>query len=228
MKLKIKRIIILLVLMFSATSKASLFGEENAALYQILEQSIRQYYELKNILQNGQDTLGLLRDVNRGFNDSLYLLKTIKPNIDPGLYKELSRSTEALKKVQEIYGIIANSPDEKVQRNTDQQIAETLAFQNSIYKYTEQIDRIGEEVKFYSHKVSPGGAQKLTAQTLGVMIHVMNESLRAQAMGLKIQATQMSLQNKKDKEFTSKTMEMTESLNVQMKSKEKLFNVPRF
>ena len=59
---------------------------------------------------------------------------------------------------------------------------------NSIYDYTAQLDKIGEEIKQYSHAVSPGGAQKLTAQSLGVVVHVMNEQLRATATGLKMQA----------------------------------------
>ncbi|MBK9323726.1 MAG: hypothetical protein IPM97_12425 [Bdellovibrionaceae bacterium] len=41
-----------------------------------------------NSLQNGQDSLDLLRDINRGLNDSLGLIRTISSNTDPGLYKD--------------------------------------------------------------------------------------------------------------------------------------------
>lgn len=212
----------------SAPARASIFGEENAVLLKILQQSIQQYMELQRILRTGRDTLGLLQDINRGINDSLNLLRTIKPHIDPGLYKELEQTQIAIRKIQEIYGTVARSPDTRIQQDTDQQVAEAIALNNSIYQYTRQIDDIGEEVKRYSHSVSPGGAQKLTAQSMGVMLHVMNESLRAQATGLKLQAMEMSIQNKKDKEFTKKTLEITDDLKDSMQNGRSNFQIPRF
>lgn len=212
----------------SAPAQASIFGEENAVLLKILQQSIQQYLELQRILRTGRDTLGLLQDINRGINDSLSLLRTIKPHIDPGLYKELEQTQTAIRKIQEIYGTVARSPDTRIQQDTDQQVAEAIALNNSIYQYTRQIDDIGEEVKLYSHSVSPGGAQKLTAQSMGVMLHVMNESLRAQATGLKLQAMEMSIQNKKDKEFTKKTLEITDDLKDSMQNGRSNFQIPRF
>ncbi len=220
--------VISVILGSGSIARASIFGEENAVLLKILEQSIQQYLELQRILNTGRDTLGLLRDINRGINDSLYLLRTIKPHIDPGLYKELERTHDAVRRIQEIYGIVVRSPDSKIQQDTDQQVAEVIALNNSIYQYTNQIDEIGEEVKRYSHSVSPGGAQKLTAQSMGVLLHVMNESLRAQATGLKLQAMEMSIQNKKDKEFTKKTLEITDSLKSSMQNQKSTFQIPRY
>ncbi len=215
-------------LSFSSISKASIFGEETAVLMQILQQSIQQYVELQKILKTGGDTLGLLQDINRGINDSLGLLETIKPGVDPGLYRELQSTAEVLRKITGAYGKVEESPDKGVQQDTDQQIAEAIALNNSIYDYTKDIDQIGETIKSYSHSVSPGGAQKLTAQSLGVMIHVMNESLRAQATMLKMQAMGLSIQNKKDKEFTKNTLAITESLKSSMQNQRSDFSVPRF
>ncbi len=211
-----------------ARSKASMFGEENVVLFQLLEQSIRQYLELQRILKSGQDTLGMMKEINQGINDSLNLIRTIKPDIDPGIYGDLTRAQEALKKLEEVYGIVTRSPDSRMFHDADRQAAEAIALNNSIYKYTQQIDQIGENVKQGSHYVSPGGAQKLTAQAMGVLLHVVNESLRAQATSLKLQAMQLSIQNKKDKEFTTKTLEMTEDLKRSMQTEKTSFQVPRF
>lgn len=225
-----KKFAIVVFILFSVSQKASasMFGEENAVLFKILEQSIRQYTEMRKIVQSGNDTLGLLRDINRGINDSMFLLRTVKPNIDPGLYKDLQNSAEVLRQLERIYGIVSNSPDQKMQKDADVQVAEAIAMNNSIFQYTKQIDQIGEDIKSFSHRVSPGGAQKLTAQSLGVLLHVMNESLRAQATALKMQAMTISIQNKKDKEFTKNTLKLTKDLKSSMENQQPQFSIPRF
>ena len=232
MLLLIKRVnsilVIVCLLSFSTISQASIFGEENAVLVQILQQSIQQYIELQKILQTGEGSLGLLQEINRGINDSLHLIRTIKANIDPGIYSNLQNVSEVLQKIERIYGKVEISPDQHVQQDADQQVAEAIALNNSIYDYTRNIDQIGEEIKSYSHSVSPGGAQKLTAQSMGVMIHVMNESLRAQATMLKLHAMGLSIQNKKDKEFTKNTLAITDNLKNSMQNQKSKFPIPRF
>lgn len=227
-KAKFKLFSLIVVLLLSFNANASIFGEEDAILLQILDQAIQQYVELQKILKNGGDTLGLLQDINRGINDSLFLIRTVKPNIDSGIYKDLQNTSDVLSKIEMIYGHITPSPDQHLQQDTDQQVAEAISLNNSIYDYTRNIDQIGEDIKNYSHSVSPGGAQKLTAQSLGVLLHVMNESLRAQATSLKLQAVNLSIQNKKDKEFTKNTIAITDSLKSSMQNQQSQFSIPRF
>lgn len=205
-----------------------MFGGDLIYLAQILANAIKQLTELKSMVQNGQDHLNLIRDINRGINDSLNLARTINPNIDPGLYKDWKNVSDALNKVETIYGIVTNSPDAQIYRDTDQQVAEAVTLNNDVYKYTQDIDELGEVIKAYSHQTSPGGAQKLTAQTLGVMLQVMNQSLRTQATGLKLQAQTMAVQNKKEKDSTKQYLETANTLRVAMKNEKIQFQAPRF
>ena len=205
-----------------------MFGGDLVFLAQILANAIKQYIELKNILENGRDQLDLIRQINQGVNDSLKLAQTINPNIDPGIYKDWQNVSDGLNKLQSIYGIVTNSPDSKVYSDTDQNVAEAVTLNNDIYKYTQNIDQLGEVIKDYSHDVSPGGAQKLTAQTLGVMLQVMNQSLRTQATGLKLQAQTMAVQNKKEKDSTKEYLETANTLRVAMKNEKVQFVAPRF
>ena len=216
------------MLWFSPIAHADMFGGDVAVLMQILANAIQQLAQLQSILNNGKDSLDLVREINRGINDSLNLARTINPNIDPGIYKDWQTAGEALQKVQEIYGIATASPDQRVYQDTDQSIAEAVGMNNSIYDYTKQIDEIGEAVKQASHSVSPGGAQKLTAEALGVMLHVMNESLRAQATGLKLQAHSMALNNKREKDATRAYLSNSETLRMAMKNDKATFDAPRF
>ena len=225
-----KRILVLALatMLSTQTARADIFGGDVAVLVQILANAVQQLAQLKQILDTGSNSLELMRDINRGINDSLNLARTINPNIDPGIYKDWNSVQDALNKLQTIYGIANPSPNQRVYRDADQNVAEAVQMNNSIYQYTQQIDQIGEAIKDVSHQVSPGGAQKLTAQTLGVMLHVMNQSLRTQATGLKLQAQTMAIQNKKEKDSTNQFLASSETLKTAMKNDKIQFQAPRF
>lgn len=229
MKKKILAFIIALAIALPAPkARADMFGGDLAFLAQILQQAILQLAELKSILQSGNDTLGLLQDINRGINDSLRMAETLGVRIDPGIYRDLRQVDSAVRAVEQIYGKTVDSPLATVQRNTDQTAAEAISFNNELNEYTRKVDLIGEEIKSYSHSVSPGGAAKLTAQSLGVLIHVMNQQIRATGQGLKLQAQTMAVQNKKDKNQTEQYLKEGQNLKDRMIAVNPNFQVPRF
>lgn len=228
MKRRVLAILSAGLLLMPASSSADIFGSDTAVLVQILANAVKQLVELQQIVDSGKDTLGLLRDINRGINDSLAVIDTLAPYIDPGLYKELKRVEAVARHLRDVYGVIVDSPEAKVQSDTDEVVAEGIAMNNSIYDYATQLDRIGEEIKQYSHAVSPGGAQKLTAQSIGVLIHVMNQGLRANATSLKLQAQAMAIQNRKEKNQTAQYLNQMNTLKSAMQKNEIKFQFPRF
>ncbi len=222
-------IFILLFFTLPATpAKASMFGEENAALYQILANAVQQLVQLRQILATGQDSLDMVKSINQGINDSLALIRTINPNSDPGLYGNWQKVQDALGALDKIYGIPIPSKDFQIQKDADQSVAEAITLNNALYNYTNQIDDVGEAIENASHRVSPGGAQKLTAQSLGVILHVLNASLRAQATGLKLEAQNIAIQNRKDKEATKHILDASDNLSDLMKNQDTSFTLPRF
>ncbi len=228
MKKRLICIILSITIGSTNIARADLFGGDVAVLVQILAQSIQQLAQLKAILQNGSDTLGLLRDINRGINDSLNLIRTVSPYVSPGVYGDLKKVEDVLRKFSDIYGIVVDSPDAKAQSSVDQSVAEAVALNSTIYDYTKQIDQIGEDIKSFSHSVSPGGAQKLTAQSLGVVIHVLTQSLRAQGTLLKLQAQSVALTNKHEKDSSAQYLSAAGTLTKVMQSNESQFQRPRF
>lgn len=228
MKRRILAFVPILLLGFPSSVRADMWGMDLPLLTQLVANSIQQIMQLRALINSGEDSLELMRDINRGVNDSLQVLRTINPNADPGIYKDWQSVDDAMKKLEAIYGIIVSSKDSRVQRDTDTVVSEAVSLNNQIYGYTHDIDLIGEEIKEYSHEVSPGGAQKLTAQTLGIMLHVMNQSLRTQGEGLKIQAQMLALQNKREKESTAAQLATSNELETAMKKERVTFSVPRF
>ena len=222
---------IVLTLSFCALCTApqkSFAGWDAPILLKILAENIKQLIELQKIFENGKRSLELMREINRGINDSLNMVRTVNPNIEPGLYSELQKTGDVLRRLKEIYGISVSSPDSHSQESVDQSIAEAITMNNNLYDYTKNIDRIGEDIKTYSHSVSPGGAQKLTAQSLGVLLHVLNQSLRAQGTLLKLQAQALAQNNKHEKDYTAQYLKSSEVLSNAMKSSHPKFERPRF
>ena len=206
------------------------FGNPADTMYlaQILAQAIAQLQQLKMILKDGQDSLNLMRDVNAGIFDTLRALKSVSGHIDPGLYGELTRVEDVARKIQELYGEVTKSPLGPSQSKTDQAVAEAISFNNDLYKYSNELDQIGEEIKAYADAASPGRAQKLTAQSMGVVIHVMNQQLRAQATGLKLQAQALAVQNKKSKDDTTEYMSQTQVIGEGLSQYKFAPALPRF
>lgn len=225
---KLKLITISIVFCFSTQSRADMFGADVAVLTQILAQAIAQLQQLRMILKDGQDTLNLMRDVNAGIFDTLRVLKSVASHVDPGLYGELSKIEDVARKIQELYGVVTNSPLKESQSKTDQAVSEAILFNNDLYEYTKELDQIGEEIKAYADQASPGRAQKLTAQSMGVLIHVMNQQLRAQATGLKLQAQALAVQNKKAKDETAEYMSQTKLIGESLSQYKFSPTLPRF
>ena len=211
-----------------AFARADLFGGDDAILASILENAITQLAQLRSILETSNDSLGLMRDLNRGINDSLRMAETLGVRIDPGVYRELGSVNSAIAAVEATFGKPVDSPLKQIQTNSDRAAAEAISFNNETNEYANRLDRIGEEIKAYSHAASPGGAAKLTAESLGVMIHVLNQQLRATGHGLKLQAQAMAVQNKREKDATAQYLKENDLLSKKMKSITASFEAPRF
>ena len=169
-----------------------------------------------------------MRDVNAGIFDALQAFQSIAKHVDPGLYGDLKKIEDVARKVQELYGIVSDTPMKNSQLSTDQAVSEAISFNNELYEYTKNLDRIGEEIKVFANSASPGRAQKLTAQSMGVMIHVMNQQLRAQATGLKLQAQALAVENKKSKDETAAYMNQSKTIGDSLGSYKFNPTVPRF
>lgn len=210
------------------SARGDLFGGDVAVLTQILAQNIKQLIELQSILANGQQSLALIQDINRGINDSIQMIQTISSHNNPGIFGELKKIEDVLRRFKSIYGVVVDSPDAEAQKSLDTAVAEAVTMNNSIFDYTREIDKIGEEIKSYSHSVSPGGAAKLTAQSMGVMLHVLNQQLRAQGTLLKLQAQGLAQSNKKEKDHTAEYLRSAATISDAMKASDPKFRQPRF
>lgn len=198
-----KRLFVIPLLAISLTiakpARADFWGGDLIYLAQILQTAIQQLTQLQNILGNGRDTLNLLRDINRGLREALNVMRTANQTLRPGVLSDLDSLDLVLAKVEELYGRIPNTPEGKMQLMTDRSVAEAINLHNEAFKYADRLDPEAERIKDYAHMVNPAGAAKVTVQSMGMVIHVLNQILRTNAAILKLQSEQLALQNRRGK-----------------------------
>jgi len=180
-------------------AKADLFGGDVVVLVQILAQAIQQLTQLRQIFSTGQDTLGLMRDINRGIRDGLNIIQIINPKFNPGMYGNFEQADQILKVIQDLYGRIPQTADARLQESQDQSVAESLAMHGNIYRYADQVDSESQRMLAHAQVVNPQGAGKLQAQSLAVLIGVTTQLLRTNSAMLKLMAENLALSNRREK-----------------------------
>ncbi len=191
--------VLCLSLLSANTARADFWGGDLVYLAQILSNAIQQLAELQSILGTGKDTLQLLQDVNSGVRNALNVIRTGNQTLRPGALSDLNNLDEVLRKVEELYGRTPKTGESKMQMLTDRSVAEAIDLHNEAFKYADRLDPEADRIKDYAQVVSPAGAAKVTVQSLGIMIHVLNQILRTNAAILKMQGESLALTNRKGK-----------------------------
>lgn len=228
MKKRILTILVSALLLLSPKpAKADLFGGDVLVLTQILAQAIQTVITLKSVLENGKDSLDLLRDINAGVRSGLDLIRIVNPNFNPGVYGNLNDADSVLRALQAVYGTIPQGMDEDLMKSQDQSVAEVISMNRNLYDYADQVDREKEKILFHAQVVSPQGAGKLQNQALGVLIGVTTQLLRTQSQMLKIMAQNMAYDNRKEKLATQNFQENYHGLSRGFDGLPKKTDLPR-
>jgi hypothetical protein len=199
LKKKIMTIIVCFTLIVPRPAKADLFGGDVVVLLKILAQSIQQLYELRQILGTGKDTLTLMRDINRGIREGLAIIRIINPKFNPGLYGSLETADQVQRAIEDLYGVIPQTSEYRLQEAQDRSVAESIAMNGTLFQYADSVDEETKRIISHSEAVNPQGAAKLTNQSLAVLIGVTTQVLRTNSMMLKMMGQNMALSNRKEK-----------------------------
>lgn len=198
-KKKLVTIIVCFSLVIPRPAKADLWGGDVVVLLKILAQSIQQLYQLKQIFQTGTDTLGLMRDINRGIRDGLRVIQIMNPQFNPGLYGSLETADQVQRAIEDLYGVIPQTSEYRLQQAQDRSVSESIAMNGTLFQYADSVDEETKRIIAHSQTVNPQGAAKLTNQSLAVLIGVTTQVLRTNSMMLKMMGQKMALSNRKEK-----------------------------
>lgn len=227
MKKIVNVLLVFSLIVFSPkNAKADIFGGDTFVLTQILAQAIQTVLQLKYILETGEDTLNLTRDLNAGIRSGLNLIKIINPKFNPGIYGDLKDPQNVLRAIESLYGKTPDGVDQDLIRSQDESDAEVISMNRNIYDYADQVDREREKILFHSQITSPQGSAKLQNQSLAVLIGVMTQLLRTQSQMLKIMAQNTALDTRKEKLLSQEFKENYQGLSSGFGSLPKNIKLP--
>lgn len=187
------------LMLFPTPSRADLFGGDVAVLVQILANALQQLAQLRNILSNGKDTLGLMRDLNRGIREGLAVIQMVNPKFNPGLYGSLESAERVMAAINDLYGAIPSTMEARLQEAQDRSASENIAMNGTLFRFADQADEESKRIIAHAQEVNPGGAAKLTAQSVAILIGVTTQVLRTNSMMLRAMGENMALSNRKEK-----------------------------
>lgn len=181
------------------SAHADLFGGDVAVLMQILQENIRHYYQLQQMIGQGREADQYLRFINAGIDNSMGLLQSL-PIKDEKILADLHDFKFALNKVQGLYGQIPHSPEEALQGLHDQTVAESLRMANDFKEYSVNQEKNADVIAQSARDASPKGAARMQAETSAQILKSLSQLIRLNTQSLKLQSEQLALVNKGAKE----------------------------
>lgn len=188
-----------MLLMGGQPAKADLFGGDVAVLIQILAESIKQYYQLKEIIGQGRDQAEFLRNLNAGIENSIGLLQSF-PVKDEKILADLREFQGAIQTITDVYGKVPKSKEAAMQALHDQTIAESLRMITSFKEYSEKQEENSIMIATQSREASPKGAARMQAETSAQILRSLSQLIRVNTQMLKMQSEQFAMHNKMGKD----------------------------
>jgi hypothetical protein len=197
------RICIILIFLFALytmktpPAEADFWGGDLPLLAQILAKSIEQIRELQEIIGSAQNTVSILEDMNRGVKEVLKLADTAHIQLPKQVYEDAKSIDSAFSTAERLYGMVSkNAPI--FQKTHHQSGVEGLFISQDAFEYSTFLDKNGESVKRSAVVANQATATRLTAETLGVLLHAVSHTNRILAKDLEISSTSRLEQTAKE------------------------------
>lgn len=190
---------------------ADLFGGDVAVLMQILSENIKHYYQLQEMIKNGNDQMNFLKVLNQGIDNSIGLLESL-PIKDEKVLADLKEFKNAMQKVEGLYGAIPKSPEEALHILHDQTVAESLKMANSFKEYSEVQEKNSQVIATQARIASPKGAARMQAETSAEILRSLSQLIRLNTQLLKLQSEQLAMSNKSSKEGVANFQRINQDL----------------
>ncbi len=192
-------------------ARADIWGGDVAVLIKILQENIRHYYQLQQMIQQSRDSDQYLRWINSGLDNSIGLLNSL-PIKDEQVLSDLRDFRQAVGKVRGLYGDVPRSPEQALQTLHDQTIAESLKMASQSRDYSDTQERNSDMIAVQAREASPKGAARMQAETSAQILKSLSQLLRLNTQMLKLQSEQLAMNNKSSKDSVSNYQKISRDL----------------
>ena len=196
-------------------------------IVKILYENIKRYQQLKYMISQAKDRHQYMRLINQGINNAVGLMQAL-PIRDEKVIQQFKDFRVALKKLDELYGMIPKGDDAKMQGLHDRTIAESLKIASVINDYANQQERNAVKIHIQSQRASPKGAARINAQTNAQILHSLNQLIKVNGQLLKLQSENFAYINKKSKDSSESFNKTKSDLKSSMKKFKTNQRFPKF
>lgn len=226
------KVLILLVLIIMPKANSQI-GDGGAGwanyvyLIKIYQENLKRFIQIKEMIDQARSHDDYIRALNSGLNNAIGLAQ-VTPLADDQILRSLSQFQDALKKVEEIYGLIPKSSDEALHKLHDMTIAESLKLANTLQDYALIQEKNAANVFYQSTTASPKGAERMNAQMSAQVLHSINQLIKVNGQMLKMQSESLAFTNKQDKDQTAGFNKTSKDLRGGMNEFKPNYTFPRF
>lgn len=192
-----------------------------------LYEAYKRYAQLQAMIQQGRANIEYLRHINSGLDDILGLVESL-PIRDEKVLEEVKNFRSAIRKINELYGVVPRSGEAAMQTLHDETIAESIKLTNSAKTYAESQERNANRAFEMADHMSPKGAARLAASTNAQILHTLSQILRLQGQMLKMHGEEFALTNKQDKDSVGHFNKINSDVKKSLTKFEGTFELPRF
>ncbi len=198
-----------------------------AYLIKIYQENLKRFIQLRDMLQQAKSHDQYIRALNEGLNNAMGVASVL-PLKDDQILAQLRQFQDALRKVEEIYGIVPKGSDSELHKLHDMTIAESLKLANVLQDYSLQQEQNATAVFYQSSQASPKGAERMNAQMSAQILHSINQLIKVNGQMLKMQSESLAFANKQDKDSTAGFNKTTNDFKGSMMKFKPNYTFPRF
>ena len=198
-----------------------------AYLIKIYQENLKRFIQMKEMIEQARSHDQYIRALNEGLNNAMGVAQVL-PLKDDQILAQLRQFQDALRKVEEIYGIVPKGSDSELHKLHDMTIAESLKLANTLQDYSLQQEQNATQVFYQSTQASPKGAERMNAQMSAQILHSVNQLIKVNGQMLKMQSESMAFTNKQDKDSTAGFNKTTNDFKGSMMKFKPNYSFPRF
>jgi hypothetical protein len=198
-----------------------------AYLIKIYAENVKRFYQLKQMIDQADRHDKYIRVLNEGINNATGLMNAL-PVKDENILAQLRDFETALRKVEEIYGLIPKSSDSEIHQLHDSTIAESFKLSNTVKEYASRQEMNATNIFIQSSSASPKGAERMNAQASAQILHSLNQLIKLNGQMLKLQSESFAFTNKEGKDSAEGFNKTRGDLERAMKKIKPKYSFPKF
>ncbi len=223
-----KTIIACILLCLSFRSYGVFPGSDILQLLRIIDQNIKRYEQLQEVIRQTRDRDFYEKRINEGINNAVNVLMTL-PLEEGNVLVHLKDFKSLAKELENLYGVaVSESPDSKMFKLHDESVAESLRLISGLKDYVKNQEENARQVFLQSKNSSPKGAQRMTAVTNSQILHALSQLIKINGQMLKLQSEQFGVRNKESKESVGHFYKVNRELRRGFKGYRAQEKLPRF